>query len=232
MSLATVHANLRAAFRERLLTLTDIDHSPGVSVSLASGVFTRASGSWLDAGFAPGMELTITGFSTSPLYAWVDKLTATVLTTGGVFTRNTETGVFTAASLTQTLAGGGRFVVGLPQGRAWEGFDFFPIDGRPYVSESFRAVQSQGLTVGDYNGPGTVAHTIEASATFFYPKNKGTLAIERMAGACMALFRRGSTLSRSGDGVTIRNSSRSEIYDDGARIGCAVNVSLPAYTQN
>lgn len=218
MSLATVHANLRAAFRERLLTLSDIDHSPSVSVSLANGIFTRASGSWLTAEFAPGMEVTVTGFTGSPLYGVVETVSALALKLG-------ITG-------TQTVAGGGRFVVALPQGRAWEGFDFFPTDGRPYVAESFRAVQSQGLTVGNYNGPGVVSHAIEASASFFYPKNKGTLAIERMAGAAMALFRRGSTLSRNGDAATIENSSRSELYDDGARLGCAVSVTIPARTQN
>lgn len=217
MSLATVHANLRAAFRERLLTLVDIDHSPGVSVTLANGIFTRASGSWLTAEFAPGMEVTVSGFTGSPLYGVVETVSALALKLG-------ITG-------SQTVAGGGSFVVGLPQGRAWEGFDFFPIDGRPYVSESFRAVQSTGLTIGDYNGPGTVSHAIDASATFFFPKNKGTLAIERMAGAAMALFRRGSTLSRSGDAATIQNVSRSSLYDDGARIGCAVNVTIPARTQ-
>lgn len=219
MGQATVHANLRAAFRERLLTLVDIDHSPGVSVSLANGVFTRVSGSWLDAGFSPGMEVTVQGFTGSPLYGVVDTVSALALKLG-------ITG-------TQTVAGGGRFIVGLPQGRAWEGFDFFPTDGRPYVAESFRAMQSQGLSVGNANGTGsTIAHTIEATATLFFPKNKGTLAIERMAGALMALFYRGSTLSRNGDRATIANVSRSALYDDGARIGCAVSVSIPAYTHN
>lgn len=217
MSLATVHANLRAAFRTRLLTLTDIDHSPGVSVTQANGVFTRASGSWITAGFAPGMEVQAQGFTGNP-FGVVETVSALALKLN--------------ISGTQTVAGGGRFVVALPQGRAWEGFDFLPTDGKPYVSESFRAVQSSGLTLGNYNGPGTVRHTIEAGATFFYPKNKGTLAIERMAGAMMALFRRGSTLLRDGDGVTIADASRGPLYDDGARFGCAVTVSLPAYTQN
>jgi hypothetical protein len=216
MSLATVHANLRAAFRERLLTLVDIDHSPGVSVSLASGVFTRASGSWLTAGFAPGMEVQAVGFTGNP-YGVVETVSALAMKLN--------------IAGTQTVAGGGQFIAALPQGRAWEGADFFPTDGRPYVAESFRAIQSRGLTAGDL-GPGVVAHNIEASATFFYPKNKGTLAIERMVGAAMTLFRRGSTLSRNGDAATIQDSSRSALYDDGSRIGCAVLITIPARTQN
>lgn len=212
MGLATVHANLRAAFRERLLTLEDIDHSPGVSVTLASGIFTRASGSWLTAGFAPGMEVTVNGFTGSPLYGVVETVSASALKLG--------------VSGSQTVAGGGNFVVGLPQGRAWEGFDFFPVDGRPYVAESFRANGANSY-LGD-----TATHMLEASVTLFYPKNKGTLAIERMAGAAMAHFKRGTALSYGGDAATINNVERSSLYDDGARIACAVTAKLFGFTQN
>lgn len=218
MGLATVHANLRAAFRERLLTLIDIDHSPGVSVSLASGVFTRASGSWLTAGFAPGMEVQAVGFTGNP-FGVVETVSALAMKLG--------------ISGSQTVAGGGQFKAALPQGRAWEGFDFFPVDGKPYVAESFRANSAMGLCVGNSDGTGgTIEHSLEATASFFYPKNKGTLAIERMAGAMMQLFRRGSSLSYGGDSATIANASRSSLYDDGARIGCAVTITIPAYTQN
>jgi hypothetical protein len=217
MGLATVHANLRSAFRERLLTLVDIDHSPGVSVSLASGVFTRASGSWLTAGFAPGMEVTVSGFTGSPLYGVVETVSALAL-------KLNITG-------TQTVAGGGRFIVGLPQGRAWEGFDFFPVDGRPYVSESVRANATTLETICNPSGVGVATNILEASATFFYPKNKGTLAIERMAGAAMKLLGESPRrLSYGGDAATIQRVERSQLYDDGSRIGCAVTARLMAIT--
>lgn len=217
MGLATVHANLRSAFRERLLTLVDIDHSPGVSVSLASGVFTRASGSWLTAGFAPGMEVTVNGFTGSPLYGVVETVSALAL-------KLNITG-------TQTVAGGGRFIVGLPQGRAWEGFDFFPVDGRPYVAESVRANVTTLETICNPSGVGVATNILEASATFFYPKNKGTLAIERMAGAAMKLLGESPRrLSYGGDAATIQRVERSQLYDDGARIGCAVTARLMAIT--
>lgn len=220
MGLATLHANLRAAFRERLLTLVDIDHSPGVSVSLASGVFTRASGSWLTAGFARGMEVQAVGFTGNPRGV-VTAVTPLALTTN------------IASPASQTVSGGGQFLVALPVGRAWESETFFPADGAPYVAESFRSNGAEGLSIGNPDGTGgTIAHRLEATATFFYPKNKGTLAIERMAGAMMQLFRRGTRLSYGGDAATIANVSRSSLYDDGARIGCAVTITLPAYTQS
>lgn len=218
MSLATIHANLRAAFRERLLTLVDIDHSPGVSVSLASGVFTRASGSWLTAGFAPGMEVQAQGFTGNP-FGVVETVSALAL-------KLNITG-------TQTVAGGGRFIAALPQGRAWEGFDFFPIDGRPYTSEAMVTGASRKRSIGGPNGVGAVIeHRPSLVASFFYPKNKGTLAIERMTGAAMALFLPGSSLTYGGDSARITDVECSQTYDDGARIGRAVTVSTLAFTQS
>lgn len=211
MGLATIHANLRAAFRERLLTLVDIDHSPGVSVSQAGGVFTRASGSWITAGFAPGMEVQALGFTGNP-FGVVETVSALALKLN--------------ISGSQTVAGGGQFKAALPQGRAWEGHDFFPADGRPYAAESFRANGANSYLAD------TAAHMLEGTVTFFYPKNKGTLAIERMAGAAMAHFKRGTRLTYGGDAATINNVERSSLYDDGARIACAVTAKLFGFTQN
>lgn len=216
MSLATIHANLRAAFREKLLTLTDIDHSPGVSVTLANGVFTRASGSWLDAGFCPGQEVTVEGFTGSPLYGVVDTVSALALKLG--------------VAGAQTVTGGGQFKVTLPQGRAWEGFDFFPIDGRPYVAESVRAGPSRLETITNPSGVGVAQHNVEASATFFYPK-RGTIAVERMVGALMTLLAQSPRrLAYAGDAGVIQRVERSALYEDGARLGCAVTASILAFT--
>lgn len=227
MSLATLHPNLRSAFRERLLTLVDVDHSPGVSVSLASGVFTRASGSWLTAGFAPGMEVTVSSFTGSPLYGVVDTVSALALKLG--------------VSGSQTVAGGGRFVVALPGKRentndtnrhriAFEGADFFPVDGFPYVAESVRAGSSSLRPIANPSGVGLAEHALEATATLFYPK-RGTLAIERMAGALMTLLAESPRrLAYGGVSSLVRNVERSALYQDGDRIACAVTASLLAFT--
>ncbi|MCL4715463.1 MAG: hypothetical protein KJZ75_11180 [Hyphomonadaceae bacterium] len=221
MSLATLHPNLRAAFRQKLLTLIDIDHSPGVSVSLASGVFTRASGSWLDAGFARGMEVQAIGFTNNPRGV-VTAVSALALTTT------------IAAPASQTVGGGGQFVVGLPIGRAWEGeTGFFPSDDAPYVAETVLPGPSRKTSVGGPNGRGAVIeHKPSLVASFFYPKGRGTIAIERMTGAAMTAFLPGSALSYGADSARITDVQCSQNYDDGSRIGRAVTVSLLAFTQN
>lgn len=219
MGIATLIPNLRAAFRERLLTLSAISHAPGVSVSLASGVFTRASGSWIAAGFLPGQEITVTGFTGSPLYGVVAKVEALTLTTD--------------IAGAQTVAGGGGFAVALPQGRAWEGFTFTPVAGRPYCSEAFSALTQDGLSVGNSDGTGgTIQHRLLAAATFFYPHNRGTAALEHMVGAAHTLFRRGAALTRNSDKAAIANTKQSGLYRDGENIACALQVNLLAHTQS
>lgn len=214
--------NLRAAFRERLLTLEQIDHSPGVSVTLAQsgdyGVFTRASGSWIDAGFAPGQEVTVEGFTDSPLVGPIKAVTALALTA--------------QIAGAETVAGGGRFRVALPAGRAWEGVTYYPETGRPYVAESFRPVVSKGRAVGNPGGTGTVEHQIQASANFFYPSEQGTLAVEGMAGAALTHFRRGLKLSYGGVSALIADCARAQLYADGGWIACPVTLTLIAYTQS
>lgn len=220
MSLATLHPNMRAAFRQKLLALIDIDHSPGVSVSLAAGVFTRASGSWIAAGFARGMEVQAIGFTGDPRGV-VTAVTAAALTTS------------IASPASQTVAGGGQFVVGLPIGRAWEGENFFPTDNAPYVAESVRAATSALKAIANPSGVGLAEHALECTATFFYPKGQGTIAIERMAGALMTdLAESPRRLSYGGVSALVRNVERSPLYDDGSRIGCAVTASLLAFTQS
>lgn len=117
---------------------------------------------------------------------------------------------------------------------AWEGDDDYqpPSESTPYFSESVRAGPSRRLSFGNANGTGdTLEHSIEATTSLFFPKGD-TIAIERCAGELLALFRPGTTLTYAGEGATISNVSRSALYADGARVACAVTVSLYAYTQN
>lgn len=224
MSIATLRTKVRAAWRSKLLALIDIDHSPAVSVSLAQsggqGVFTRASGSWLDAGFAKGMEVQALGFTGNPR-GLVKAVTASALSTT----------ITSPAS--QTVAGGGQFVVGLPIGRAWEGESFFPVDGMAYVAESVRPGGTDLKTIANPSGVGLAEHAMECSATFLYPKGYGTLAIESITGKLLsALAESPRRLSYGGISALIRSVESSALYDDGARIGCAVTASLLVFTQS
>lgn len=115
---------------------------------------------------------------------------------------------------------------------AWEGVTFNPANNTPYFAESFRAGPSRRTSFANGAGSGTVEHIIEASVTLFFPDGSGTLAIERCAGAVMALFAPGVRLTYSGVSAVIRDVERSALYDDGGRIGCAVTASILAFTQS
>ena len=216
MTLALLHPTLRAALRERLLTASDVSHAPGVSVALASGIFTRASGSWLDAGFAAGAEVTVTGFSASPVVGIVQSVAALTLKTD-------------IAGAT-TVGGGGLFEVKLPRDIAWEGIAFAPTAGRPHVVESFRPVGSLKRSVGR---GGAIEHRTRASFLLTYPAQRGTLAIERMAGALMKHFEPGAvTLSRAGVQGSIQNVDRTPLMFDGGWVTCSVGVEILSWTLN
>lgn len=223
-SISLYHPTLRAALRERLLTCVDINaHAPGVSVTLANGVFTRVSGSWLDAGFAASQEVTVTGF-TGTLVGVVQRVAALALTTDLTGATN------------KTVAGGGAFSVKLPGANeprtaiAWEGVSFTPVSGRPYLMESLRPNYSRkrGLGAG-----GTIEHQSTANFTLHYPAERGTLAIERMAGALMKHFEPGAvSLSRDGMRASIQNVGRSALQFDGAWVSCPIAVDLLSWTQS
>lgn len=117
---------------------------------------------------------------------------------------------------------------------AWEGDDDFePSAANAYFAESFRAGPKRYMSVGNANGTGgSVLHPFDLTITLFFPKGKGTIALERCAGAVMALFRPGTVLTNSGEGAIVNNVTRSAVYQDGNRIACAVTASMNAFTQN
>lgn len=223
--IALYYPRLRYALRERLVSCIDIDaHAPGASVTLAQsggkGVFTRASGSWLAAGFASGQEVTVGGFTGSPLIGVAERVSALALVTN--------------IAGSQTVAGGGAFSVKLPGANepntaiAWEGDEFTPQSGKPYVVESLRA----GPTLKRSHGGGAlIEHRSTAAFTLHYPR-RGTNAIERMAGALLAHFLPGDvSLSREGMRASIQSASRTPLYFDGSWVSCAVTVDLLSWTQ-
>jgi len=206
MTLATIDANLRAAFRERLRLAVDVDVT--VAATLARGVFTRTSGSWVDDGFAIGQELTVSGAASA--VANVTGLTANALTTDA------------AGSATGSM----RFQVKLPSAIAWEGVKYAPA-GKPFVAERVQPAFSTRRSMGP---DGAIEHRILGHAALFYPSVGSTLAIERMAGAIMAHFRPGVSLERGGDKAIVQNVERSPLMLDGEWLTRSVTVTFLAFT--
>jgi hypothetical protein len=102
------HHALQLALRARALTLTVAECS-GVNLSASGSGFVRASGSFLDDGFAVGMEVLSDNFTDSDNdgYWIVTAVSATTLTIDGSL--NAE-----SAGANKTLT------VGLPSSQAWE----------------------------------------------------------------------------------------------------------------
>lgn len=214
MPAASLHLDLRAAFRQRLLGVTLAD--TGTTTLGASGsTFTRAAGSFVADGFAPGDEVMASGFA------------------GGADGRATVVSV-SASSLvvdralaTNAAAAGRRLLAGLPQGRAWEGTEFLPQTGQPWLRESFRPLSSEVRSLGV---GGTIAHTMTGNLSLFYPSRRGTLAVERMAGAVVDLFAPGTALTYGGNSGVVLRCERQPLVQEPDWVSAPVIVSVTAYT--
>lgn len=109
----------------------------------------------------------------------------------------------------------------------WEGKQFFPIKGTPYVSETFRPISSIPRATGI---GGTIAHTMTGNFILHYPANEGTVDLERMAAKIMDKFFPGSTLSYGGEAGVVTQSERGPLLQEPDWVNCTLVVTLVAYT--
>jgi hypothetical protein len=192
-------------------------------MSVASGKFTRASGSFLTDGFAAGMELLSAGFSTANNGRFVvQSVTATTVTVTGV--------------LSNQASGSGRsLTVGIPILRALENTEFEPVSGRPYWREEFvPATTSQVHYPAD---GGMVEETGIYFGKYYGLKGKGSLAIRRTMQALKESFAPGTELVTSaGDAVRIRGRpgpTTGQILPlEGGWSVCTISVPWRAYSEN
>lgn len=127
---------VQLALRSLLMTL-QVATTGTIALAATSTGYTRASGSFLTDGFAPGMEVTPAGFSsnTPRVITAVSALAMTVNST---------------SVPVQSSAGGRSLTVGLPSHRAWENIFFQPTAGVPWVREEFIPGPTQQITLGPY----------------------------------------------------------------------------------
>lgn len=215
MSAARLHLDLRAAFRQRLLSVVLAD-TGAVTLAVAGSTYTRSSGSFLADGFAVGDEVVASGFTTAANNgrAVITALSSTVMTVDRALTA-------------EGAAAGRRVVAGLPQGREWEGTEFIPQTGQPWVRERFRPLVSQPRALG---AGGTVQHTMTGNLSLFYPARRGTLAVERMAGAVLDLFAPGTALAYGGNSGFVQQCERQPLVQEPDWLSAPVIVSVTAYT--
>lgn len=119
-------------------------------------------------------------------------------------------------------------VGGLPQ-VAWEGRNFAPTRGTPFLSETVQPISSIVRAVGI---GGTIAHTVNLTATLHYPAAAGTLTIETMAGAIMEALRPGVSLTYGTSSAMIQRVERNPVQQSPDWISVAVVATAVAYSSN
>lgn len=215
MSAAGVFTDLRSAFRERLLSLVLAD-TASQALSVAGATYSRAVGSFIADGFAVGDEIVATGFGTAGNNgrALITALTASAMTVDRTL-------------VAEGAGAGRRIVAGLPSGRAWEGREFNQQIGQPWLRESFRPLVSAPRALG---AGGTIEHRMTGNLSFFYPAKRGTLAVERMAGAVMDLLAPGTSLAYGQNAGVVQQCERAPLVQEPDWISAPVIVSITAYT--
>lgn len=112
---------------------------------------------------------------------------------------------------------------------AWEGREFTPVKGEPYVTESIIPVSSDVMATGL---GGYIAHTVTANFTLHYPVNSGTVALESLAGALMQHFRPGTVLSYGDAAVTVQQVERVGLTQEPDWLNGTVIVTMIGHTIN
>lgn len=168
------HILAREAFRARLLTLV-IATTGSTSLSTTTTGYARAAGSFLDDGFAPGMEVVGAGFPGSigdpAVIETVDALSMKI--TGGK---------------AATVAAGSRsLTVGLPVEKQWESTQTPYADRpgvRPYIAEQWVTGSNDSMNMNS----GPIVDTGIYALTWYALANKGVLSLFRETRAVRLLF--------------------------------------------
>ena len=119
-------------------------------------------------------------------------------------------------------------LTGLPD-VAWEGREFTPVKGQPYVSESMIPVSSDVMATGL---GGYIAHTVTANFTLHYPVNSGTVALESLAGSLMQHFRPGTVVSYGDANATVQQVERVGLTHEPDWLNGTVIVTMIGHTTN
>lgn len=181
--------------------------------------FTRTVGSFLTDGFAVGMEVTPTGFTTTTP-GTITALTATTMTVTGTRTAD-------------SAAGGRTLAVDLPTVRAWENVDATPVVGAPWIEEAYLPGAADKPSV---TSEGYVEVLPIYSITVRTPLGIGTAGILGYVDALLAHFAPSTPLTlTSGDGLTVRGRpapTASPIVRGEGWAACQVSIPLRLITAN
>jgi hypothetical protein len=145
------HLDVQLTLRARATTL-EVCTTGSTTLAATSTGYTRPVGSFVTDGFAPGMEITASGFATAANNGTglVTNVTATVLSvTAYTVAYSGGELVVSDRTLVAEGAGSGRTVlVGLPAMRAWENLVFDAHPGVPWIEEQYLPGPTVQRTIG------------------------------------------------------------------------------------
>lgn len=181
------HLASQLALRAKLLTLADVATTGSTTLEATSTGYARASGSFLTDGFAPGMEVTPTGFT------------------------QTDTGVITGVTATTMAINGGRDVessgagrtlaVDLPSNRAWENVQFTPTMDEPWVREQYLPGPMNRITLGSL---GELEVLPQYIVQVYVPEGYDITAAATYSDALLTLFAPDTSVTVSGATLRVR----------------------------
>lgn len=112
---------------------------------------------------------------------------------------------------------------------AWEAQAFAPAIGTAYIAETLRANGSRVRALGK---GGNQAHTLLQTFGLFFPANKGTTAIDALAGQLLKLFEPGTPIAYGGDTAMVQEAEKLGLVTQTDWINCPIIVTMVGYTQN
>lgn len=212
-----VHLDIRAAFRQRLLTALLATTGVQTNLSANGTSFSRTSGSFITDGFAVGDQIQASGFAQAGnnISAIVTEVAAGTLSVN-------------KALVSESAGASATIKAGLPTGRAWEGVAYQPVTGEPFIDESLNPISSEPRALG---AKGTIAHVMTGNVSLAYPSGRGTLAIERMAAVLLTLFQPGTILVYGNSNAVATKAERAPLMPDAEWIRCPLIFTFVAYTE-
>lgn len=216
------HQALQLACRTKLATLS-VATTGSISMSVASGKYTRATGSFLTDGFKAGMEITPTGFTGT------GNNTVCVVTAVAALTLTVN-----RTLVTEGAAAGKTIACAQPTGFATENMPYQPVAGYPWIEEQMLSGPVNAVTVGAL---AWLEHDPLYVLQVHVPEGTGIGAVNAYADKIITLFAPRTSLTMStGDVARVRTRPgpfRSQVRQ--FRTGYAtttVSVPLRIHTAN
>lgn len=204
------HLAAHLALRNRALSLT-VATTGSASIAATATGFMRTTGSFLSDGFAVGMEVVSSGFSTSANNGngVITSVTATVMLVSMfvVAVSNGVTTVTRPATVVEAEASGRTIAARLPSRRAFENNDFTRLSSIPFIEEDY--VPATSSLSGTKNG-GLVEETGLYVIRWYGLSGVGVSALRSSVDALKLLFAPGTNLTAGSHTVRVRTDTATQ----------------------